>query len=273
MASITKLSALASLAAAASLLGFACNNDPGSGTLTINYQFGIGTTSCAAEGVDTIRVSFGNEQRTEACSDDGEIIMSGIDARNYSDFLVEGLDAEGVTIRDNLDDPHDDEALEVIGGASTTIDVTLTPTPATIEVTFVLLDANGVPYVPSADVPISTFEVIAAEGSASPLLQHEFTVANLESATNNVPDPDRDLDGERVDTVVVNYDEMQVDADPSTSAIEPFTFEPPGDGRVVKIRVTCTGEDCEGMLEGIEGGSVTTGGDSDTDTDGGSSGG
>lgn len=271
MASLTKI---APIALAAALLGSACNNDPGSGTLTINYQFGIGNSTCAVEGVDTIRVTFGNEEHSEACSEEGEIVLSGVDARNYSDFLVEGIDAEGVTIRDNLDDPHDDEAVEVIGGASTTIDVTMTPTPASIEVTFVLLDANGVPYVPSADVPIDSFEVIAAEGSASPLLSHEYTVSNLESATNIVPDPERDLDGERVDTVVVRYDGIDVDGDPSTTAVEPFTFDPPGDGRVVKIRVTCNGDSCTGMLEGIEGGSVTTGasGDTDGDTDGGSGG-
>ncbi len=272
MASITKFSALAPLAIA--LLGFAgCNNDPGSGTVTINYRFGIGSSSCTNEGVGTIRLSFGDESRSEICSDEGVIVLSGIEARNYNDFVVEGIDNEDITIRDNLDTPSDDESLEVIDGASTTIDVTLTPTPAQIEVTFILLDANGVPYVPSAQVPIDTFEVQAAEGSSSLLLEHEFTVANLESATNIVPDEQRDLDGERVDTVVVRYDDIQVDGDSSTSAMDPFEFDPPGDGRLIQIRVTCEGEMCVGELVNTnEGVSVTGGGDTDGDTDSGTGG-
>lgn len=263
MASITKFSALAPLAVAAALLGSAgCNNDPGSGTLTINYRFGIGSSSCTGEGVGTIRVSFGNEERTEICSDEGQIVLSGIEARNYNDFVVEGIDGQDITIRDNLDAPSDDESLEVIDGASTTIDVTLTPTPAQIEVTFILLDANGVPYVPSATVPIDTFTVEAAEGSSSLLLDHEYTVANLESATNIVPDEERDLDGERVDTVVVSYD-----AGTASTSLDAFTFDPPGDGRLIQIRVTCNGDVCTGELIDTDQGGTIPGGGSDTDGD------
>ncbi|MGH1340065.1 MAG: hypothetical protein ACRBN8_00835 [Nannocystales bacterium] len=268
MASITKLSALAPLAVAAALLGSTgCNNDPGSGTVTINYRFGIGASSCTSEGVGTVRISFGDEERTEICNDAGEIVLSGIEARNYNDFVVEGIDGQDITIRDNLDAPDDDESLEVIDGASTSIDVTLTPTPAQIEVTFILLDANGVPYVPSAQVPIDTFKVEAAEGSSSLLLEHEYTVSNLESATNIVPDEERDLDGERVDTVVVSYDNVQVDADPSTTDLEAFTFDPPGDGRLIQIRVTCNGDMCSGELIDTDQGGTIPGGGSDTDGD------
>jgi len=268
MASITKFSALAPLAVAAALLGSAgCNNDPGSGTVTINYRFGIGSSSCTTEGVGTVRVSFGDEERTEICSDAGEIVLSGVEARNYNDFVVEGIDGSDITVRDNLDAPDDDESLEVIDGASTSIDVTLTPTPAQIEVTFILLDANGVPYVPSADVPIDTFTVEAAEGSSSLLLEHDYTVSNLQSATNIVPDEERNLDGERVDTVVVSYDNVQVDADPSTTPLEAFTFDPPGDGRLIQIRVTCNGDMCTGELIDTDQGGTIPGGGSDTDGD------
>lgn len=270
MASITKFSALAPLAVAAALLGSAgCNNDPGSGTVTINYQFGFvaASSSCTGEGVGTIRISFGDEERTEICSDTGEIVLSGIEARNYNDFVVEGIDGETITIRDNLDAPDDDESLEVIDGASTTIDVTLTPTPAQIEVTFILLDANGVPYVPSAEVPIDTFGVRGLAGSSSLLLEHDFTVSNLQSATNIVPDEERDLDGQLVDTVVVSYDGLQVDADPSTTPLEAFTFDPPGDGRLIQIRVTCNGDVCTGELIDTDQGGMIPGGGSDTDGD------
>ena len=268
MASNTKFSALAPLAVAAALLGSAgCNNDPGSGTVTINYRFGIGSSSCTSEGVGTIRLSFGDEVRSEICSDAGQIVLSGIEARNYNDFVVEGIDNEDITIRDNLDTPSDDESLEVIDGASTTVDVTLTPTPAQIEITFIFFDANGVPYVPSAEVPIDTFTVEAAEGSSSLFLEHDFTVASLESAVNIVPDENRDLDGERVDTVVVQYDGVQVDGDPATSGLDPFEFAPPGDGRLIQIRITCNGDMCTGELTDTDQGVDLTGGGSDTDGD------
>ncbi len=277
MAFKSSLSALARLSFATALVavsgGLGCNNDPGSGTLTVNYQFGIGGSTCADEGVTQVRVTLGDETRTDACADNGEITLSGIDARNYSDFLVEGIDATGVTIRDNLDLPEDDEAVEVLGGASQTIDVTLTDTPASIEVTFVLLDGDGVPYVPSADIPIETFEVAAAAGSGAPLLLHVFEVEDLEAAKNIVPDPNRDLDGDAVDTVVVSYEagsgDVQVDGDPDTMGVQAFTFTPPGDGRLVQIRVTCMGDVCNGELEGISAGSPTTGGDSATGGSGG----
>ena len=274
MASITKLSALAPLAVA-TLLGFAgCNNDPGDGSLTINYRFGIGTSSCSAEGVSSVRVSLGDESETRPCSDEGEITLTGVPARNYNDLLVEGIDAEGVTIRDNLDDPDDDERVEVIGGSSTSIDVTLTPTPAILELTIVQLAAPNTPYAPSEDPVYEDFEVIAAEGSASPLLIHVFEYSQLTSLTNYVPDPERDLDGDRVDTVVVNADDMQVDADPSTPEIDEFSFAPPGDGRTIKINVTCIAEACEGTVDiEAEPGAVTGGGgDTDGDTDSGTGG-
>ncbi len=270
MAFHTRLSALARLSLAAAVLtGAGCNNDPGDGTLTISYTFGIGGSSCAAEGVNTIRVRFGDEEREETCQDEGEIILSGVPAGNYSDFVVEGIDAEGVTIRDNLDTPTGDEAVEVIGGSSTTIDVTLTPTPAQIQITFFLNDANGL-QLPSLDASeIDEFEVAAAEGTNAALLVTSIDVGTLDSAQVIVPDPDRDLDGERLDTIVISYDggsgEVQVDGDPDTMGTQPFTFDPPGDGRLVQILVTCNGADCSGELMGVTGGMVTGGGDSDTD--------
>ncbi len=272
MVSITKLSALAPLAAAAALLGPAgCNNDPGSGTLTINYQFGIGGSTCANEGVETIRVSFGDETETEPCNDDGQLVLSGVPARNYNDFVVEGIDAESITVRDNLAAPAGDESIEVIGGSSQDVDVTLTPTPASIELTFVLLDEDEL-QLPSLDSSVvESFDIRAAEGTNAALLDSSVAVDDLTSAKVIVPDENRSLDGERVDTVVINYtangNDGQVDGDPMMAGAQPFSFEPPGDGRLIQIRITCIVDACEGVLMGTDmGGTVTTGGDSDTDS-------
>ena len=272
MASITKLSALAPLAATAALLG-ACNNDPGSGTLTIHYQFGAIGSTCAAEGVQTIRVSVGSEVDEEACSDDGEITLSGIGAGNYNNLLVEGIDAEGITVRDNLGNSPDDEAVEVIGGSSTDKDVSLFPTPASIQLQIVLLGDDGF-QLPSLDSSaIESFDVIALAGNNNQLLESEVVIADLTSATPIVPDPDRALDGEAVNTVVVranvNGQAVQVDGDPNTTAIDPFTFSPPGYGRLIVLRVECTGQICIGnVVSTNEGTDLTGGGDTDSGTGG-----
>ena len=271
MASITKLSALAPLAASIALLG-ACNNDPGSGTLTINNRFGIGTSDCQSEGVDTVRVSLGDETDTAVCSHDGEITLSGVAARNYNDLLVVGIDAMGVTIRDNLDDPDDDESVEVIGGSSTQLDVTLTPTPAIIELTTVQLAAPNTPYAPSETPVYEEFELVAAEGSESPMLTYAFDYSDLTSLTQEIPDEDREVDGERVNTIVVRADGVQVDANTNTTVVDPFTFDPPGDGRTIRINVTCIAADCSGTVEIDAVPDAVTGGGSDTEGDSATSG-
>ncbi len=272
MVSLTKLSALAPLAAAAALLGPAgCNNDPGSGTLTINYEFGIGGSSCANEGVETIRVSFGDEQESQPCSDDGQVVISGVPARKYNDFVVEGIDAEDITIRDNLTAPAEPGTIEVIGGSSQDVDVGLFPTPASIELTFVLLDEDEL-QLPSLDSSVvESFDVRAAQGTGAILLDSSVDVDQLTSAKVIVPDANRSLDGLRVDTVVIDYtangSSGQVDGDPDATGPQPFTFDPPGDGRLIQIRITCIVDECEGILMGTDmGGTVTTGGDSDTDS-------
>ena len=270
MASITKLSALAPLAATVALLG-ACNNDPGSGTLTIHYQFGAIGSTCAAEGVQTIRVSVGNETEEEACSDDGEITLSGVGAGSYNNLLVEGMDAEGITVRDNLGNATDDEAVEVIGGSSTDKDVQLFPTPASIQLTLFLNDDDGL-QLPSLDSSvIESFEVVATEGTNNLLLESEVVIADLTSAKTIVPDPERDLNGEEVNTIViravVNGQATQVDGDPDTTAIDPFTFTSPGHGRLIELRVDCQGQICTGLVESTnEGTDLTGGGDTDTDS-------
>ena len=269
MASMTNLSGLAPLATAALLLGAGCNNDPGSGTLTINYQFGAIGSSCSAEGVTTVRVSVGGEVEEEACSDDGEITLSGVGAGNYNDLVVEGIDAEGITVRDNLGNDEDDEAVEVIGGSSTDKDVFLYPTPAEIELTLVLLDEDGL-QLPSLDTSlIESFTVRATEGTNNLLLDSEVVIADLTSARTIVPDPDRQLNGEEVNTVVINAvvngNVVPIDGDPSTTAIDNFTFDAPGHGRLIEIRIECEGSICTGTVQSTDGGTMVTGGGSDTD--------
>lgn len=275
MALLTKLSGIAPFAAAA-LMGMAgCNNDPGSGTLTLQYQFGVIGSTCAAEGVSSVRVSIGNEVDEEPCSEDGEVTISSVPAGNY-DVVVEGLDAEGITVRDNIGN-DDDESVEVIGGSSQEHEVFLYPTPAEIELTLVLLDEDEL-QLPSLDSSqIEAFQVRASEGTNNLLLDGEVVIADLTSARTIVADPNRQLDGEEVNTIVLNAvigsSIVPVDANLNTAAIENFTFEAPGHGRLIEIRVECVGTSCTGTVESTDEGTVVTGGgDTDGGTDGATSG-
>lgn len=230
-----------------------CADEDQSGTLTVEYQFGAADRSCAEEGVTDVRISLsGTEFAHESC-DDEPITLPSVPAKGYS-VLVEGIDAEGTTIRDNLGSPATDENVEVLGGSSQTIEVRMTPTPATLRMRFIVLDDDGAPYPPAATVPIKSFDVVAyRNGGSLDLLSHSFVYAQLMSTTVDVPDPDRDLVGDDLDYVTLDViDQQNAQAAQLSWDIDP----PPGAGRIVEIVVTCHGTDCSGELEVIGGGSI-----------------
>ncbi len=168
----------------------------------------------------------------------------------------------------------------MIDGSSQVLEVTLTPTPATITMQFFLLDASGNPYVGMAQSPIETFSVVPAEGTSSPFLTHEFVVSQLASSMVDVPDEDRDIDGETLDTIRVEFDAGAmgagtIDGDPSTPGEQAFTIAPPGHGRNVVIQVNCMAATCTGEVVGVmdppitQPGDTTTGGDTMPESTGG----
>ena len=102
--------------AAIALVATACNSGPTSGTLTVNYQIGLGDT-CEENGIATVRVRLDGEYEEEAdCNPDDPIVLTGVAAGNY-DVLIHGLDATGTAVMDNLGPPDSDERVEIVGGS------------------------------------------------------------------------------------------------------------------------------------------------------------
>jgi hypothetical protein len=243
----------------------ACADEEKSGNLTIEYELGFSAATCSAEGVVQIRATFREGlDEIEACNDEGEFTASGIPAGSYSLFLLEGLDAQNITIYDSLGDP-DARPAKVVGGSTQTHQVGLSPTPAQVEVSFNLLDENGFAYAGQAESPVTEFEVIAADND-SELHRHTFVVAQLDSPVGNiVPDEGRDINGERLSQVRIDYTAGGDDMTVTVEGANLFMFPPPGHGRVVPITVTCEADVCTGELNPIEGVDLTAG-ESSTDS-------
>lgn len=249
-------------ACAAALAG--CNNEEQSGNLVINYDFIVDSGTCADSMVTNIRVTLNDISETEPCGEDGEFTLNAIPAANYSEVIIEGTDQANITIRDNLDDPEGDTSIEILGGASQTMDAFLTPTPATIELKLLLFDPDGAPYIGQTSSPVTEFQVTAIESGSGVLGVGNVDVTNLESTTVLVPDEERNILGDKLNRITVNYTanggDLEIDADPMTPAVEPFDFAPPGAGRKVTITITCLGDACNAELlsDGQEG-TITTG--------------
>lgn len=234
--------------AAVLVLGLAgCSDDPESGSLTVFYKFGGLSRSCEQEGVTDVRVTLDGEiEETAPCDTVNGIELTDVPARNYRSLLVEGLANDGVAIRDNLgkEDLHD-ENVEVLGGRDVEIDSTLTPTPAQVLFTFILVKPTGVPYGPQEEVPIASFHVTAWEdGGNNALASHDFVYGNLKSVSDlRMPDPDRSIKGDEVNAITVDIRDR---ANARVSDALAFEFDPPGAGRAIDIRISCKGEDCSG---------------------------
>lgn len=249
-------------------LGLAgCADEEQSGNLTIQYELGANISSCSEEGVVNMKATFKESiDEDEPCNDEGEFTASGIPAGSYSQFLMEGIDGEGITIYDSLLD-DDARPMKVVGGSTQMAEVRLSPTPAQVRVSFNLLDENGFGYTGQDESPVTEFEVEPLEGNTT-ILRHTFVVAQLAMAQNNVvPDEGRDINGLDLDGVRID---AIVDGESTTVEVmgEPvFHFDPPGRGRVVDIRVDCMADVCTGRLLGTDEGATTTGGETDSDTD------
>lgn len=247
---------------AAALL-VACGDDPQSGTISVHYSIGA-TNDCSVLDIQTVRVDVGTgtESADAPCDPANPIIIDGIKAGNYP-LLVTAVDSEGFVVMDNLDDPAEDDNVEVVGGAARDVDVMLASTPATIRARWVILEDN---FPKQCSFALAkTFEVIAYEnGGTGVLLTHQFECEQNGYAT--VPDEMRQINGQDLDAVTVRV----LDASDVELARVPFTFEPPGPGRTVDFDITCTEADgevtCTGTSSIGEPAPMDTGGDPTGDT-------
>ncbi len=273
----------------------ACNNDPQSGTLRVQYDFAT-QTSCDQhpETVIDVRVEIGDALATETVTCDnagGELVVSA--PAGTHDILVQGIDPENDAVLDNLGGQITDDRVEVIGGESKDFPVELSLVPARLEVALVVTN-NGIPaQCTSNSIMVQGLRAQAWNFAAGlELRSHDFDLCEFDDFLP-VPDEDRDINGRVFDAAVLQpIDANGGDVGPELEV--PFAG-PVGAGKAVQIQVSCAGDTCEAtILEGDPGpttdtedptggdptsggstGMATTGGESGTgaDSTGGSTGG
>jgi hypothetical protein len=263
----------------------ACNNDPQSGNLTINYTFAPGV-SCTehAENVQDVRVDIGVggmiDRESVPCSNaGGDIVLSGVVAGSY-DLFVFGVDDEGDEVLDNLGGANPTDRVEIIGGGSKTLDVQLGLAPARLEVALVVTNEGFPAQCSSTSIMVKGVRAQAWNfGASDLLLSHEFDLCEFDGF-EQVPDPTRAINGRRFDGVVIQP------INGSGAAVgSPVNLEfsgAVGAGKRARISVECEADVCNVQLLGGDPGTTTSdpatddgtaGGDATAGGDGGTAGG
>lgn len=209
----------------------ACGNEDPDGSVTINYQLGL-SNMCASLDVQTIRVDIGEgvESKEAPCDPSEGIELEDVKAGNY-DLRVFGIDSEGITVMDNLDTPTSDDSIEVVGGSSREVDVSLSATPASVAAKW-LMTFDSEPTECSFLVT-KTFEVTTYADDA-PVLSHEFDCVKPPGFIL-VPDEERAINGQQLDGVRVRL----LDDGGTLLTQVVSEFEPPGPGRTVELTLNC----------------------------------
>ncbi len=245
----------------------ACNNDPESGGLTINYTFATGV-SCTEdqENVLIVEANVGeggaSGSQTGTCDNaGGDLVLAGVPAGAY-DLIVRGLDDEGDAVLDNLgDELMGDDRVEIIGGDSKTVDVVLGLAPARLEVRFqVTIDDFGVQCT-SEMITIKGLRVQAFDNLNAELLKtHDFDLCDFDGYLP-VPDEDREISGRRFDTVVVQP--IDGSGSPVGAQLELDLGGPIGAGKLAQIDISCEDTDlsCNGQVLGGDVGMTSATGD------------
>ena len=245
--------AFASLLAVATLAG--CSNDPPLGDIEIPFELGVIGAACADVGVAEIRMQVtqvleegtASPQSETAACEDGKVLFTGINAGTY-DLVVEGLAADGTVIYDNLGESAL-KRVEVLEDTTVTAGtVTLTPTPARVMVGWQL--TKGGFAAQCANVATKQFQVsLARSGGTQPLGPVHVFACDHEAEDfpyHLVPDPMRQIDGELLDTIVV---QPQDGAGASIGAkVIVQLAASPGHGRAVRVIVNCVDDVCTGEL-------------------------
>ena len=259
---------LVTLALATGLTTAGCAKDPGDGSVTITYDWLLGSAcddpfSSGPQTATQVRVTLTNGDDTEtetAQCDDDDVRLDGVKAGSYT-VLVEALDADGDAIADNLANPTTDESLTVSEGNTTTLEAELGPAPAIIEVALVVNNASGFQTM-CDDAAVKFFNVRAIGQSIGELHSEELDYCTHGTGFVAVPDEMRRINGLLLNRIDVAY------SDPDGSEIDELEFplgEPIGAGKTVQIRIDCDETDCLGVLTLPDG----SGGGGDDDPTGG----
>lgn len=239
-----------------SILGvLACGNEDPDGTVTVRYSLGV-ANMCETLGVQTVRVDIGDGTETaeDDCDPNSAIVMDSVKAGNYP-LLVTGIDSMGITVMDNIDQPTEDDTVEVVGGSSREVEASLAATPAKIGVKLNKF-LNGDPAECSF-LTTASFQVTAYQNGGTSVLLSETFECTQPPGFAPMIDENRDLDGQDLDAIAVRL--LDDGGDELTEVT--FEFDPPGPGRVVELTLNCDevagAVTCEGTSN-VSGGTDTT---------------
>lgn len=240
----------ASLLCLTAFVAPACGGDEPSGSLIVPFVIGA-DVPCSTVGVTEVTVQLtsrpqdGGEpqtfEETVAC-DDKQAVFASLDAGRY-DVVAKGVDAEGVVVVDNGGkDPVD--TAEVTSGAENTADtVSMSTTPATVEVRWSI----GGGFVQCSSIPTTEFRVsLFEDGGANQLHSHTFKCDDMGDAMGYhlVLDEGRDIKGDQLELIKIE----PLDAKGVVNGMAAsFTITPPGNGRTLKVstNVTCAADVCD----------------------------
>lgn len=258
----------------------ACNNDPGSGTVTVNYSFDP-ITSCNEdqETVIDIEVEIGDDVATDSvsCENGGGDLTVTAPAGTY-DIVVRGIDDVGDVVVDNLGGETSDDRIEIIGGDTLDFPVVLGLVPATLEVNLSVRN-NGVFAQCTSDAITIKGLRAQAWGFSGQLKTHDFDLCDFDDFLP-VPDDMREINGRLFDRAVLQP--LDASGNPVGDPYDTQFAAPIGAGKSVRLAIECEDDSCDVIvLEGDPGpsemtttddptgGDPTGGGDTDPGTTGG----
>ncbi len=232
-----------------------CTQDPGN--VEIPFSIGASSVTCETANVATVEMTLteisdeGGEDPLEyqgsAPCTDGSVTCTGIAATNYEVTAV-GVSSDGLTTWDNQD-PSSLKKVEALAGQDvTTEEVRMTPTPARILVRWEL--TKGGAQGQCSGVETKKFQISAFdEDGFNALLSADAVDCDAEQAESPyhvIPDPDRDVAGDRLGQIDIAP--QDADGNPVGSPSTVILDQPPGFGVSVRVVVSCVDDECTAEL-------------------------
>ena len=232
-----------------------CTQDPGN--VEIPFSIGASSVTCETANVATVEMTLteisdeGGEDPLEyqgsAPCTEGSVNFTGIAASNYEVTAV-GVSSDGLATWDNQD-PSSLKKVEALAGQDvTTEEVRMTPTPARILVRWEL--TKGGAQVQCSGVETKKFQISAFdEDGFNALLIADAVDCDAEQAESPyhvIPDPDRDVAGDRLGQIDISP--QDADGNPVGAPSTVILDQPPGFGVSVRVVVSCVDDECTAEL-------------------------
>ncbi len=256
---------------AAIALGTACADGPNNGNLELSYNFGFdGNGTCQQFGVETVKVSLlrnTDATRTEEapCAPETPILVDTIPSGKY-DVLVQGIDANGVAVVDNVGGATDDDSVKISGGVTRSLETNLAIAPAVFKVkwqNFLDGDFAMCNFIEAKKFRVRTFRMMSTE-----LVSVDFD-CEVPPGFQTVPDPERKLDGTLFDSATF---QPLDDNDMPLGDVLSITFQPPGPGQTIEWAIECNTTAAMPQMPTCTGMLTFPGGGGGVDSSGGSGG-